>query len=121
MLPSPPPPSSRLERQASIASTIKSERRRSLPARTSMISLAGSEYTININTPKAEITTFQVRRRRAAKLTQFFGVNYRELVNDILDSIESGVDHEHMQGTLREEEFEVCFYFTLYVRDLAFH
>ncbi|PPQ76994.1 hypothetical protein CVT25_014811 [Psilocybe cyanescens] len=96
--------STRLDRRASIASTIKSERRRSLPARTSMISLAGSEYSIT--TPKAEITTFQLRRRRAAKLTQFFGVNYRELINDVLESIENGVDHEQRRGTLRAEEVE---------------
>ncbi|KAH9486358.1 hypothetical protein JR316_0000422 [Psilocybe cubensis] len=96
--------STRLDRRASIASTIKSERRRSLPARTSMISLAGSEYSVT--TPKAEITTFQLRRRRAAKLTQFFGVNYRELINDVLESIESGVEHEQRRGTLRAEEVE---------------
>jgi len=94
----------RMDRRLSIASTIKSERRRSLPARTSMVSLASSEFSIT--TPKAEITTFQVRRRRAAKLTQFFGVNYRELVNDVLESIESGVEHEHQRGTLRAEEVE---------------
>ncbi|KAF8910036.1 hypothetical protein CPB84DRAFT_1842701 [Gymnopilus junonius] len=96
--------STRMDHQLSIASTIKSERRRSLPARTSVISLASSEFTIT--TPKAEVTTFQVRRRRAAKLTQFFGVNYRELVNDVLESIESGVEHEHQRGTLRAEEVE---------------
>jgi hypothetical protein len=101
-------PRTGMDRRASIASTIKSERRRSLPARTSMISLPGSEYTIPspISTPKAEITTFQVRRRRAAKLTQFFGVNYRELINDVLESIEHGVEHEQMRGTLRAEEVE---------------
>lgn len=92
-----------VDRRLSVSSSIKSERRRSLPARTSMISLA-SEYTIS--TPKAEITAFQLRRRRAAKLTQFFGVNYRELINDILDSIENGVQHEQQRGTLRAEEVE---------------
>jgi len=76
-----------------------------------MISLA-SEYAIG--TPKAEITTFQLRRRRAAKLTQFFGVDYRELINDVLDSIENGVQHEHQRGTLRAEEVEVSS-FPLYI------
>ncbi|TFK41926.1 hypothetical protein BDQ12DRAFT_677387 [Crucibulum laeve] len=90
------------ERRISNAS-IKSERRRSLPARTSLISIA-SEYTIT--TPKPEITDFQLRRRRAAKLTQFFGVGYRELINDVLESIENGLEHERKHGTLRAEEVE---------------
>lgn len=96
--------SSRVDRRISVASTIKTERRRSLPARTSMISLASSEFSVT--TPKADITTFQVRRRRAAKLTQFFGVNYRDLIDDVLESIENGVEHEHQRGTLRAEEVE---------------
>ena len=106
-VPTPPPEDEIInsaDRRMSVSSSIKSERRRSLPARTSMISLA-SEYTIS--TPKAEITTFQLRRRRAAKLTQFFGVDYRELINDVLESIENGVQQEHQRGTLRAEEVEV--------------
>jgi len=47
-----------------------------------------------------------VRRRKAAKLTQFFGVDYRELINDVLQSIENGVENEHESGTLRAEEAE---------------
>ena len=92
-------------RRMSIASSIKSARRRSLPAMTSMISL-DSEYSIT--TPEADVTTFQVRRRKAAKLTQFFGVDYRELISDILQSIETGLENEHENGTLRAEEAEVC-------------
>jgi hypothetical protein len=102
----PPNPA---DRRMSVSSSIKSERRRSLPA--SIISLT-SEYTIS--TPKAEITAFQLRRRRAAKLTQFFGVNYRELISDVLDSIENGVQHEQQKGTLRAEEAEVCL-FPIYI------
>jgi hypothetical protein len=90
-------------KRVSISSSIKSERRRSLPASTSTISLA-SEYGINV--PNAEITPFQLRRRRAAKLAQFFGVNYRELINEVLDSIENGVQHEQVKGTLHAEEVE---------------
>lgn len=90
------------ERRISNAS-IRSERRRSLPARTSMISLA-SEYSIT--SPKPEATDFQLRRRRAAKLTQFFGVDYRELVMDVLDSIESSLENEREGGTLRAEQLE---------------
>jgi len=83
---------------------MKSERRSSLPTSTSTISLA-SEYGINV--PNTETTPFQLRRRRAAKLAQFFGVNYRELINEVLDSIENGVQHEQVKGTLHAEEVEV--------------
>jgi hypothetical protein len=74
-------------------------RRRSLSALTSPLTF-DSEYT-------ATSTRFQVRRRKAAKLTQFFGVDYRELINDVLQSIENGVENEHKSGTLRAEEAEV--------------
>ena len=87
----------------SSASSIKSERRRSLP--TSMISVV-SEYSVT--TPRPDITEFQARRRRAAKLTQFFGVDYRELINDILESIELGLEQERSHGTLNAHEVEVC-------------
>lgn len=91
-------------RRLSNASSIKSERRRSLPARTSIISI-GSDYSVS--TPRPEVTDFQARRRRAAKLTQFFGVDYRELITDVLESIESGLEHERKRGTLDTEEVEV--------------
>ncbi|KXN88918.1 hypothetical protein AN958_06789 [Leucoagaricus sp. SymC.cos] len=91
------------DRRPSNASSIKSERRRSLPARTSMLSIS-SEYSVT--TPKPEVSDFQVRRRRAAKLTQFFGVNYRDLINDVLESLETGLEHERKRGTLRAEELE---------------
>jgi len=93
------------DRRVSNASSIKSERRRSLPARTSMLSIA-SEYSTT--TPEPDLSDFQVRRRRAAKLTHFFGVDYRELFNDVLESLEAGLEHEHKRGTLRAEELEVC-------------
>jgi hypothetical protein len=57
--------------------------------------------------PKPEVTDFELRRRRAAKLTQFFGVDYRELVMDVLDSIESRLENERKGGTLRAEQLEV--------------
>ncbi|KAI9570208.1 hypothetical protein HD554DRAFT_2018959 [Boletus coccyginus] len=50
---------------------------------------------------------FQIRRRKAAKLTNFFGVNYRELMQDILESIEKGVEEECNEGTLQPQEVEV--------------
>lgn len=76
-----------------------------------MISLA-SEFTVA--PAKADPTAFQMRRRRAAKLTQFFGVDYRELISDVLDSIENGVEQEQQRGTLRAEEVEVSCFFLLF-------
>lgn len=83
---------------SAIPSTSKAERRRSLPARASITSL-NSEVSVNsvsTYTPPLppDSTTFQNRRRRAAKLTQFFGVDYRDLMSEILESIEKGVEEE---------------------------
>jgi hypothetical protein len=88
---------------ASASSSPKSERRHSLPARTSMVSISSE---ISITGPKPDQTDFQLRRRRAAKLTNFFGVDYRELINDVLESIESGLEHERKRGRLGAEEAE---------------
>ena len=60
-------------------------------------------------TPKPGATDFQLRRRRAAKLTHFFGVDYRQIMTDILESIEKGVEEERKRGTLQAEEVEVRF------------
>ncbi|KAJ7240904.1 hypothetical protein C8J57DRAFT_987141, partial [Mycena rebaudengoi] len=49
---------------------------------------------------------FQARRRRAAKLTQFFGVDYRDLIEDVLESIEHGLDAGRMRGTLGPDKAE---------------
>ncbi|CAK5280709.1 unnamed protein product [Mycena citricolor] len=84
----------------------KSERRRSMPARTSTVSLS-SIVTANespANSPTGE--EFQTRRRRAAKLTQFFGVDYRELIDDVVESIEAGLEVERNRGTLKPAEAE---------------
>ncbi|KAI0962312.1 hypothetical protein AcV7_001182 [Taiwanofungus camphoratus] len=85
----------------SISSPTKAERRRSLPSRTSMMSVS-SEWTLG----SPEDSTFQRRRRRAAKLTQFFGVNYRDLMSEILDSIEKGLEEERGKGTLKPDEIQ---------------
>ncbi|PFH52321.1 hypothetical protein AMATHDRAFT_2323 [Amanita thiersii Skay4041] len=98
-----PPLSRPTDRRLSNASSIKSERRRSLPARTSMISVSSD---FSITSPEPEMSDFQLRRRRAAKLTHFFGVDYRELINDILESIERGLEHEQKRGTLLADEME---------------
>ncbi|EGO05256.1 hypothetical protein SERLA73DRAFT_129106 [Serpula lacrymans var. lacrymans S7.3] len=64
-----------------------------------------SEFTLPVAKPEA--SDFQMRRRRAAKLTHFFGVDYHELIHDVLESIEKGVDEERKRGTLQPEEVEV--------------
>ena len=85
-------------------SSIRSERRRSLPSRASQLSLA-SQFTLT--EPKTEVTPFEVRRRRAAKLSHFFGVSYRNLYGEVLDSIEMGVREEEGKGSLNAEEAKV--------------
>jgi hypothetical protein len=72
--------------------------------RTSTTSL-NSEY--NLEPQKPQATDFQLWRRRAAKLTHFFGVDYRELIDDVLDSIEKGVEEERKKGSINPDEFEV--------------
>ncbi|KAF8517275.1 hypothetical protein BU17DRAFT_29220, partial [Hysterangium stoloniferum] len=52
-------------------------------------------------------TAFQVRRRRAAKLTAFFGVNHRDLFGEVLDSIERGMREDVRVGGLQIGEMEV--------------
>ena len=89
------------DRRSSNASSIKSERRLSLP--TSVLSFS-SDSASSLN---REVSDFQARRRKAAKLTQFFGVDYRELVRDIIESIEHGVEHEQNRGTLNPDEVQV--------------
>lgn len=88
--------------------TPKAERRRSLPSRTSMTSLSSEFSVCTIVSPEPEEAEFQTRRRRAAKLTQFFGVNYRDLMSEILESIEKGLEEEGGLGTLKPDEVQVC-------------
>ncbi|KAF9654164.1 hypothetical protein BDM02DRAFT_241 [Thelephora ganbajun] len=83
--------------------TIRYERRSSLPSCPSITSLH-SEYSI---TSPPEISTFEQKRRRAAKLTNFFGVNHRDIMSDILESIESGVAEERGRGTLNQAQADV--------------
>jgi hypothetical protein len=83
---------------------VRSERRRSLPTRSSNLSLASQ---FNLSSPSSpEMASFQARRRQAAKLTHFFGVEYRDLIGDILESIEHDVQEESHRGSLRPEEIQ---------------
>ena len=88
--------------------TVRSGRRFSLPARSSSLSLA-SQY--NPSSPSPEMVSFQARRKKAAKLTHFFGVDYRDLIGNIVESIERDVQEETHRGSLRPEELQVCLFF----------
>ncbi|KAI0308072.1 hypothetical protein B0F90DRAFT_1813405 [Multifurca ochricompacta] len=82
---------------------VRFERRRSLPTRSSTLSLASQ---FNLSSPSPEMASFQARRRQAAKLTHFFGVDYRDLIGDILESIEHDVEEESHRGSLHPEEIQ---------------
>lgn len=84
--------------------TTREDRRKSLPLCPSMTSMH-SEYSIT--SPPPEISTFEQKRRRAAKLTNFFGVSHRCIMDGILESIESGVAEERGRGTLNEAQADV--------------
>jgi hypothetical protein len=121
-----------LSKRASVASSIRSERRRSLPTpvtgtRNSFLSFESTsperaygharssrKRTDSIISRSDSLLSpegdeFQMRRRKAAKLTQFFGVNYRDLIRDVLESIEGGLEAERKKGTVSKEEAEVGF------------
>ncbi|KAI3621973.1 hypothetical protein WG66_015909 [Moniliophthora roreri] len=116
-------------KRSSVSSSIRSERRRSLPTpitgtRSSFMSFepGSPERAYGYSRPyrnrtdslmskadsivSPEGNEFQMRRRKAAKLTQFFGVNYRDLIRDVLDSIEGGLEAERKKGTVSKEEAE---------------
>ena len=83
--------------------SARSDRRRSLPLCPSIVSLR-SEYSIS---SPPEISTFEQKRRRAAKLTNFFGVNHRDIMEDILESIENSVAEERGRGALDQDQADV--------------
>ena len=95
-----PPPGAGKRTSTSSAGSRKSDRRRSLP-----LSVELSPTVSEFDRP--DVTDFQWRRRKAAKLTQFFGVNYRDLMNEILESIEKGLEEERGRGTMQPDEIQV--------------
>ena len=99
-----------VEEEAEEPTTPKAIRRRSLPTRASVTSLSSEFSVMTTTTVSAEEKTFQARRKRAAKLTQFFGVDYRDLMSEIIDSIEQGLQEESGRGTLRPDEVQVTFH-----------
>lgn len=75
-----------------------------------------SEYSIGISSPMPEASSFQQRRKRAAKLTQFFGVDYRELFDEVLATIENDMQLGERDGMLRADEAKVSYH----MRDIKF-
>ncbi|KAG9013809.1 hypothetical protein FRB94_000789 [Tulasnella sp. JGI-2019a] len=63
---------------------------------------ASSLFSLNLEA--APMDMFQQRRKRAAKLTKFFGTDYRSMFGEVLDSIEVGVLDDQTRGTLSEAE-----------------
>lgn len=101
----PPPTSTELTMKADkrlSALSSRSERRRSMPpvGRSSVNSLG-------LDPVSPDVDSFQARRRKATKLTQFFGVDYRLLIQDVLDSLEAGLEHDQKRGSLNPAEAEV--------------
>ncbi|KZP28957.1 hypothetical protein FIBSPDRAFT_238012 [Athelia psychrophila] len=82
--------------------SLKSDRRLSLPSSILSASTADSST-------RPEANDFQLRRRRAAKLSQFFGADYKSVMQEVLDSIEKGVEDERQSGHLQPEEAEALF------------
>ena len=80
----------------------------SLASYMSYMSAVGGAPTPTLDSAGAE-PSFQQRRRRAAKLTHFFGVDYRDLMGEILDSLEKGLEEERDKGTLKPDEVQVRF------------
>ncbi|KAG8706399.1 hypothetical protein FRC08_001084 [Ceratobasidium sp. 394] len=50
---------------------------------------------------------FAARRKRAAKLSKFFGVSYRDLFGAVLDILESDVREDKEEGSLSAAETQV--------------
>jgi len=85
-----------------------SGRRLSLPSGRESSSSAASVLNLNELEPDTEYPTgFGVRRKRAQKLVNFFGVQHHELFGDVLQSIENGVRDEANRGSLRPDEVQV--------------
>jgi hypothetical protein len=73
----------------------------------SSINSVATKSTFQTLTP--EPMAFQARRKRAAKLTHFFGATYRDLFGEVLDRIERGMLEEARHGEMSQDEMKVSF------------
>jgi hypothetical protein len=78
-----------------------------LQPRASMASINSVATTSTFATLTPDPMAFQARRRRAAKLAQFFGASYRDLFGEVLVRIERGMLEEACTGQISEEEIKV--------------
>lgn len=81
--------------------------RRSRPSRMSMVSMTSISSGSSLFTLTPEPMGFQARRKRAAKLTNFFGASYRDLFGEVLEKLEIGFLEEAKEGGLSREEVVV--------------
>lgn len=105
--PSSPPYLTRPE----IESTKRDSKASSIvpPSPTDSFSFLAPPLSSFSSSPDPTAVEFQQRRKRAAKLTSFFGVEYRDLFDQVLDVIESEVKEDSIMGELSPEETQVCF------------
>jgi hypothetical protein len=72
-----------------------------------MISVGSDNSSLYSVSPEVSISPFELRRRKASKLIQFFGVDYTLLIHSVLESIEKGVQAESSAGHLDPTQTEV--------------
>ncbi|KAH7107120.1 hypothetical protein BKA62DRAFT_747439 [Auriculariales sp. MPI-PUGE-AT-0066] len=89
---------------AAATSSSSLDRRRSLPPARASSSSAASVLTLDAENDEAPSNGFGLRRKRAQKLANFFGVQHRELFGEVIDSIEMSVRDEASRGSLRPDE-----------------
>lgn len=82
-------------------------RRRSRLSRMSMMSMSSASSGTSLFTVTPEPMGFQARRKRAAKLTNFFGASYRDLFGEVLQKLEVGFLEEAKEGGMSREEVAV--------------
>lgn len=91
---------------ASLTGTLS--RRRSHPSRMSIMSRSSSNLSeSSLLTLTPEPMGFQARRKRAAKLTNFFGASYRDLFGEVLERLEVGFLEEAKEGNITRDEINV--------------
>ena len=90
-------------------------RQSSRPSRISIVSVSSVSSASSLLTLTPEPMGFQARRKRAAKLTHFFGASYRDLFGEVLEKLEIGFLEEAKEGGLSSEEVAVCPKFILLV------
>ena len=91
-----------------VSPTSSHLRRRSHPSRVSVMSMTSVSSGSSVFPLSPEPMGFQARRKRAAKLTNFFGASYRDLFGEVLERLESGFLEEAREGCMTREEVVVC-------------